>query len=150
MQINEIIAEMQKLGIKPVDLCNDLGFNKGDLSSYLSEKKPLPNSRAKALKWYFKYKTLNIEEKMKLKITSTQSIVIINQNAIFQVKINNDHVVMYYNGGTILFKFKNTSDFYLFSDNILESSMIIKTEFIYTTDPKDKFYDVECSSVEII
>ena len=62
MQIKEIIAEMQKLGLKPNDLCNDLGFNKGDLSCYLAEKKPLPASRAKALEWYFKYKNLSIEE----------------------------------------------------------------------------------------
>lgn len=59
MQIKEIIAEMQKLEISPAMLCSDLGFNKGDLSCYLSEKKTLPNSRLKALEWYFKYKNLH-------------------------------------------------------------------------------------------
>ena len=59
MQVKEIIAEMQKYGLNQNDLCQDLVFNKGDLSSYLSEKKPLPKSRSKALYWYFKYKELS-------------------------------------------------------------------------------------------
>ncbi len=63
MQINEIVAEMQKHNLNQADICRDLFFNKGDLSAYLSETKPLPKSRAKAFEWYFKAKNQEINER---------------------------------------------------------------------------------------
>jgi predicted transcriptional regulator len=59
VQVKEVVAEMQKYGLNQNKVCDDLGFNKGDLSSYLSEKKSLPKSRAKAFYWYFKFKELS-------------------------------------------------------------------------------------------
>lgn len=72
MTIQQIKAVMATHNISQAQICKDLGFNKGDLSCYLSEKRPLPKSRAKAFYYYFKYYS-KIETSNKLGLSDSHS-----------------------------------------------------------------------------
>ena len=58
MEFDEIKKELEFLGIAHAQICDDLGFDRGDWGNYYNGKKPLPESRRKALLWYVKYQKL--------------------------------------------------------------------------------------------
>lgn len=58
MSFEEIKKELERLDIKPKQVCEDLGFDRGDWGNFSNGKRPLPESRRKALFYYIKYISL--------------------------------------------------------------------------------------------